>query len=219
MSRTQIAVVGLGRFGSYLVEELCKLDVEVLAIDKSSKKIQEISKICDDSLRIDVNEEETVRDYIKNVDILIVTVRDNPLPAILLTTVAHDLGIKRIIVRAHDQTSKTILKKLGATEIFSPEAKAAKSMAKNLTVPNFAESLPLSNQQSIIKINPPASWVGRTISEVAIRQNYAVNLLCKSDNHGESYDFSPEVDKPFAETDLIYLLGSTDRLSKLDEKQ
>ena len=37
------AVIGLGRFGSAVAEELCKLGHEVLAVDASEEPIQEIA--------------------------------------------------------------------------------------------------------------------------------------------------------------------------------
>ena len=43
MARTRIAVVGLGQFGTSLVRQLCRFDVEVLAIDKDPQKIEEIA--------------------------------------------------------------------------------------------------------------------------------------------------------------------------------
>lgn len=85
-------------------------------------------------------------------------------------------------------------------------------MAKNLTVPFSIDSLPLTTNQAIIKINPPQEWVGRTIKEIGVRQNFAVNLICVSHDEGSSFNFSPAVDKPFAESDLLLLLGARDRL-------
>ena len=37
------AVIGLGRFGSAVAEELCKLGHEVLAVDASEEPIQEFA--------------------------------------------------------------------------------------------------------------------------------------------------------------------------------
>lgn len=144
-----------------------------------------------------------------------VTIGKSPLPGILLTTIAHEMEIQRIVVRAPDQTSKAILEKLGATETFSPESKAASAMAKNLTVPFSVDSLPLTINQAIIKIKPPQEWVGKTIKEIGVRQNFAVNLIGVSHDDGNSFDFSPAVDKPFAESDLLLILGAQDRLKEV----
>ncbi|MGE4619688.1 MAG: TrkA family potassium uptake protein [Planctomycetota bacterium] len=215
MSRTRIAVVGLGQFGTTLVKQLTRYKVEVLAIDKEAIRVQEVAEICEDAVVLDIHDEEATRARLANVDILVVAIGETPLPGILLTTIAQDLGLERIIVRAHNETSRTILAKLGATETYSPEIKAAERMARNLTISFSIDSLPLASEQAIIEIKTPQDWVGRTIKEIGIRQNFAVNLICVSHTGGMDHDFSPPLDTPFKENDLLYLLGSKDRLEKV----
>lgn len=197
------------------MKQLCRLDVEVLAIDKESQKVEAISQECEDAITIDVSNEEVIREHLENVDVLVVTVGETPLPGILLTTIAQELDIRRIVIRAHEPTARAILEKLGATEIFSPEKKAAESMARNLTVPFSVDSLPLSTNQAIVKIDAPEDWIGKTVKEIGIRQNFAVNLICIARNDGTDHDFAPAIDKPFVKTDVLFLLGSRDRLEKL----
>jgi trk system potassium uptake protein TrkA len=215
MARTRIAVVGLGQFGTSLVRQLCRFDVEVLAIDKDPQKIEEIADECEDAIVLDIHDEEATRARLEDVDVLVVAIGETPLPGILLTTIAQELGIERVVVRAHGITSRSILTKLGATEIYSPEKKAAESMVRKLTVANAIDSLPLDNDQAIIEIGAPSDWVGRSVKEIGIRQNYALNLLCVSRTDGVDHDFAPAIDIPFKETDILYLLGSRDRLAKL----
>ena len=215
MARTRIAVVGLGQFGTSLVRQLCRFDVEVLAIDKDPQKIEEIADECEDAIVLDIHDEEATRARLEDVDVLVVAIGETPLPGILLTTIAQELGIERVVVRAHGLTSRSILTKLGATEIYSPEKKAAESMVRKLTVANAIDSLPLDNDQAIIEIGAPSDWVGRSVKEIGIRQNYALNLLCVSRTDGVDHDFAPVIDIPFKETDILYLLGSRDRLAKL----
>ncbi|MGE4633701.1 MAG: TrkA family potassium uptake protein [Planctomycetota bacterium] len=215
MARTRIAVVGLGQFGTTLVKQLCRMDVEVLAIDKDPRKIENIAEVCDDAVVLDIQDEEATRDRLKEVDVLVVAIGETPLPGILLTTIGQELGIRSIIVRAHEPTSRAILMKLGATEVYSPEKKAAESMVRKLTIANAIDSLPLSKDQAIIEIDVPEDWIGLSVKEIEIRKNFALNLICVSKNGGDSYDFSPAIDVPFEDTDKLYLLGSSDRLAQL----
>ncbi len=216
MKNKRIAVVGLGQFGSSLVRDLAHRKVEVLAIDKDPRKIQDVSEYCDDAVTLDILDEEAVRDHLEGVEVLVVCIGETPLPGILLTTIAKDLGIQEIFVRSHGETASNILEKLGATERFSPEQKAAEHMALRLTVPNSVDSVPLAADQAIVKVSVPEAWVGRSIADIGIRQNHAVNIICVC-REGESVaDFSPALEKPFEATDQVYLLGSKDRLEQLD---
>ena len=68
-----------------------------------------------------------------------------------------------------------------------------------------------------ISVNSPISraLIGKTIGELEIRQNYAVNLICIWRADADVADFSPAVDVPFQKTDKVFLLGSKDRLADL----
>jgi len=215
MKNKRIAVIGLGQFGSSLVRDLSHRKVEVLAIDKDSRKIQDVSEYCDDAMTLDILDEEAVRDHLEGVEVLVVCIGETPLPGILLTTIAKELGIQEIFVRSHGDTASNILEKLGATEIFSPEQKAAEHMALRLTVPHSVDSVPLAADQAIVKIAVPEHWVGRSIAEIEIRQNHVVNLICVCREGQAVADFSPSLEEPFKASDEVYLLGSKDRLEEL----
>jgi trk system potassium uptake protein TrkA len=88
-------------------------------------------------------------------------------------------------------------------------------MALKLTVPNIVDSLPMGKDQAIVEIPGPNRWIGKTIGELEIRQNYAVSLICIWRADADVADFSPAVDVPFQKTDKVFLLGSKDRLADL----
>jgi len=215
MKRERIAVVGLGQFGSSLVRELAHMKVEILAIDKDSQKVMEIAESCDDALTLDILDEEAIREHLIGVKTLVVCIGESPLPGILLTTIAKELKIPRVHVRTHGDTAQKILLKLGADDVFSPEKKAAHRMALKLTVPNIVDHLPMADDQAIVEIPVPDRWIDRTIAEIGIRQNHALNLICIWRDGADAADFSPAVDVPFQKTDKIFMLGSKDRLADL----
>ncbi|MDE0959334.1 MAG: TrkA family potassium uptake protein [Planctomycetota bacterium] len=217
MNKERIAVIGLGQFGTSLVRELARNKVEILAIDKDPRKVEEIAEYCDDALTLDILDEEAIRDHLTGVQTLVVCIGETPMPGILLTTIAKELDIPRILVRAHGNTAKKILLKLGADDVYSPEKKAAHQMAQKLAVPNFVDSLPMMEDQAIVEIPVPESWLGQTIGEINIRQKHALNLICIQRAGTAEADFSPAIDDPLLEGDKIYLLGSKDRLANLKQ--
>ena len=58
----QIAVLGLGRFGSGLVRELGKLDHEVLAVDSYEAPVQRVAPHCTKAAVADITDELALRD-------------------------------------------------------------------------------------------------------------------------------------------------------------
>jgi len=55
--RKQVAVIGLGRFGSGLAETLSNMGYDVLAIDKSLDRVQEIANKVTQSIQGDATDE------------------------------------------------------------------------------------------------------------------------------------------------------------------
>ena len=57
----QIAVLGLGRFGSSLVRELGNLDHEVLAVDSNEGRVQRTAPYCAKAAVADITDELALR--------------------------------------------------------------------------------------------------------------------------------------------------------------
>ncbi len=59
--KKQFVVIGLGRFGGSICEELIAQGNEVLALDKDENKVREFSKIATHTLVADSTDEATLR--------------------------------------------------------------------------------------------------------------------------------------------------------------
>lgn len=55
--RKQFAVLGLGRFGGTLVEELSKLNVEVLAVDRDEEVVDKYAEIATHVVQSNIHDE------------------------------------------------------------------------------------------------------------------------------------------------------------------
>jgi trk system potassium uptake protein TrkA len=58
---------------------------------------------------------------------------------------------------------------------YTPEEETAERWAKKLCLTNVVDSFELSDDYSIIEVNVPLSFVGKTIQEISLRPKY--NLL------------------------------------------
>src|SRR5690625_2376512 len=121
--KREFAVIGLGRFGGSIYEELSMEGMKVLAIDKNKHKINEYKDIASHAVIADSTDEHALKDLgIKNIDHVIVAIGDNIQASILTTVILADLGLEKITVKAQSDYHEKILNKIGAHHVVHPRS-------------------------------------------------------------------------------------------------
>src|SRR5699024_9673750 len=116
--KREFAVIGLGRFGGSICQELSIEGMDVLAIDINEQKINEFKNIASHAVIADSTDESVLKDLgINNIDHIIVAIGDNIQASILTTVILTDLGIKKITVKAQNDYHEKILKRIGADHV------------------------------------------------------------------------------------------------------
>lgn len=171
-------IIGLGRFGSKAATALYEYGEDVIAIDLNEKLVNSIANNVTRAVTADAKSKETLIQLgVADCDCAIVAVGTNFASSVLITMNLISIGVKRVICKAHDDTHKEILEKLGANKVIFPERDAAEKIARSLTSPNFLEFIELSDEYGIIEIAPPKSWIGKKIHELNIRNRHNVNII------------------------------------------
>ena len=133
MAKKSFAVIGLGQFGRAVLEELIENGMDVIAIDNDADAVARVSKILPTCFVADSTNEISLKELgIKDVDAAIVAYGSNKEASVLTTVILRELGIERIIVRVDDDYYIPILKKLGATEVITPQKAAGITLANRL---------------------------------------------------------------------------------------
>ena len=134
----QFAVLGLGSFGWSVALTLEKMGADVLVVDDSAEKIQEISEDVSYALKADVSDPEALEALGgRNLDGAVVAVSENFEASIMATMLCKDMGIPKVLAKAKDKLQGTILKKVGADAVVYPEIEMGSRVAKNLVAKEF----------------------------------------------------------------------------------
>ena len=189
-------VIGLGRFGSELATRLYACGEEVMAIDMDE---QLIDKIADRVTRA------------------VVAVGSDLAASALITMNLKALNVPFIICKAHDDTYKDILEKLGADRVIIPEREVADKLALGLTHAGVMEYIELSQEFGIVEMQPIAEWVGKTIRELELRTRYGVNVIAVRSNE-DTIKIPPDIDAPIPEDVVMVMLGQYDMFENLKKK-
>ena len=140
----KIIIVGCGKVGSTLIEQLCKEGHDITIIDKRADKIQNMTNLYDVMGIVGNGASYSVQmdAGIENTD-LIIAVTDSDELNLLCCTVAKRVGncaaIARVRTPDYSMEVTYLREKLGLAMIINPELEAAKEAARILYMPTVLE--------------------------------------------------------------------------------
>ena len=209
-------VVGLGRFGSEAACRLCELGCEVLAIDHKSELVQQVSNQVTQAVVGDARDKEVLKALgAKNFDCAIVAIGDSLGDSVLATMNLKELGIPYVICKAHDETHRQVLLKLGADKVVIPEQEQANRLAKSLSSNNVLDYIELSDACGIIEVPAPASWIGKSLKDLNVRAKLGVNIIAIK--QGGNINVSPGADYEILPGDVMVILGDSKSLNAVQK--
>jgi len=214
----RFAVIGTGSFGYHVAKALYENKNEVIAIDRNKDRVQAIEPFCTSAMVQDVTDMEGLKGLgLEEMDAVIVSTGANIKPSILICFHLSRLGIKRIIAKAEDDDHGEILMQLGATEIIRPGVDMAHRLAMRLTSPNIVEFLPLGEDYNIAHVEPPPSFIGKSLKDLDLRKRYEVNIIAVKESDPERFVIVPNADFTVEENDILIILGKETDLTKIRE--
>ena len=226
---TKVAVVGLGRFGMALAQQLVGSRVEVIAVDTDAELIDEVKDLVDVAVELDSTDERALRSQdIDKVDTLVVAIGENFEAALLTAVIAKQMGIPNIICRASTHYHAQIFRQIGANEVIQPETDAGQQLARKLANPFLEDFVDLGEGFTLIELLAPSSFRGKTIRELNLRAKYSVNLVAIRRPTGQINEKSgemerkiigvPQPDEVIRPQDVLIVIGATGELARLPKE-
>ncbi|MGL4344958.1 MAG: potassium channel family protein [Cellulosilyticaceae bacterium] len=215
MRMKQFVVFGLGRFGISLATTLAEAGYEVMVVDKSEERIQEISALVTHAVQADAADMDTLRSLgIRNFDVAIVAIGKDIQSSIMTTLLLKEIGIPYVVAKASSEIHERVLRKIGADRIILPEHEMGMRIATNLMSGNIIDYIQLSSEYSIVEIAILPEWANRSIMDVNFRAKYGINIIAVQ-RYGK-IDISPTPDYILSSEDVLVVVGSTKELQLLE---
>jgi trk system potassium uptake protein TrkA len=180
----------------------------VLAVDSSSDLIQQISGDVTHAVVANARDKEVLKALgAKDFDCAIVAIGGSLADSVLATMNVKELGIPKVVCKAHDETHRQVRLKLGADQVVIPEQENAGRLARSLSSHNVLDYIELSEDYGIIEVPAPKSWQGKTLRELNVRAKLGVNIIAiKSEG---DINVSPSADYAIGANDVMVVLGDT----------
>lgn len=209
-------VVGMGRFGSQVARELCRLGCEVLAVDMSADLISQVANDVTHAVVADGQDKEVLRALgAREFDCAIVAIGDDLAASVMITMNLKELGIPTVICKARGDTHRRLLEKLGADRVVIPEKEQADRLARSLSSHNLLDYIELSEEYGIVEVPAPGSWKGKSLKELNVRAKLGVNILAI--RRGGKINVSPGADFTFEDQDVVVVLGDNAALKRVQK--
>ena len=214
MNKKEYAVLGLGRFGRSIALSLAQAGCEVMVADKESANV---SMVVENVVHAEIGD-VTNREFLEslglsNYDGVIIGIGSNLESCVMATLLAKEVGAKFVIAKAGSDLQAKILKKIGADRIIFPEYETGIRLANQLVHGNGFDVIELSSTHSIMEVDVPEQWVGKTLKTLDIRAKYKVNII--GIKHEGELLAPPDPDMPFSDDDVLIALGENNMLDKM----
>jgi len=210
----RFAGIGLGRCGSRLSKNLAAQGAEVIAIDVDEGPVARLRDRVSVAVRMDGTDERAMREQgVGNVDVAVVGIASSLEAAQLSTVILKRLGVGRVVAKSPSPMQLEILSRIGADEVVTPEKESALRLAHRLIAPQILDYLELSEGHSLVQLEAPAKFHGKSIRELDVRNVYGVNIVAVKKRREVGREESGE---PVYEERVVDIPRPTDVIDPLD---
>lgn len=156
-----ILLIGLGRFGRHIAMHLDKLGHQVMAVDNSDERAEDVLPIVTNAQIGDSTNEEFLESLgVRNYDVCIVAIGHDFQSSLETTSLLKEMGAKRVVSRATTDVQEKFLLRNGADEVIYPEKQLAKWAAIRYSTDHILDTIQKQKQRNgKEKSNINRKWV------------------------------------------------------------
>ena len=204
----------MGRFGRHCAQKLYEMGHQVMAIDKQESRIDavlsyvhvaQIGDSCDENFLNTLG--------VSDFDCCVCAIGDDFQSSLETTSLLKELGAKYVVARACRDRHKKFLLRNGADEAVYPERQLANWTAIRVSSEHIFDYIELDKNHAIYELDVPASWIGKTISEVDVRNRYHINVIGIKIDDCVTMDFGPYT--KFAKNMRLLVIGQIKQIQKV----
>lgn len=213
------AVIGLGRFGRAIAEELYNMGHEVLAIDSDEAVVQAMADKVTHAAAGDASDPAVLKALgVCDCDCTVLAAAQDVGQSALITLALKELGVPQVVCKAKDATHQRVLERIGADRVIIPEQEAGIKLAQGLARSNVLNFIELSDDYGIVEVDLPADWSDKTLLELNVRVDYRVNVIAVHQKNPDAMIVAPGAGYAFRKDDTVIVLGRYEDINRLNDR-
>lgn len=211
-------VIGMGRFGHHLTENLLERDNDVMIVDSDERKLEDMVPYATSAKIGDCTRPEVLKSLgLDNFDSIFICIGTNFQSSLEITSLVKEMGGKHVVSKATRDIQAKFLLRNGADEVIYPEKDLAENLAARYSVSNVFDYIELAQGYAIYEIPPIAEWVGKSIRQSDIAARYRVSILGIRRAEGAS-TIMPSADYVIREDEHLIVLAEDKNVKMILKK-
>ncbi|GAB6180511.1 TrkA family potassium uptake protein [Desulfotomaculum defluvii] len=211
----QFAIFGLGRFGTSVAVTLTKMGYDVLGIDISEDRVNDLGDVLTQAVKVDSIDENVLKSLgIRNFDVVVVAIGKDIQSSILITLMLKEFGVKKVVAKAQTDLHGKVLERVGADKVVYPERDMGIKVAQALVSNNIMDLIKLSPEHSLVEMAVPPDFINKSLEKSKARQKFGVSILAI--RRGSDIIISPEPGQVMLEKDILVVIGKNKNLQKFE---
>lgn len=213
-------VIGLGKFGSSVAQELCHLGHEVLAIDKDAGLVEAIADKVTYAVSADASDPAVLRELeVETYDCAVVAIGMDVGSSALVTLALKEMGLPRVVCKAGNATHRRVLERVGADRVIIPEQESGVKLAQGLVHSNLLNFIEFSEDYGIVELALPPAWQGKSLKQLDVRARHRVTVIAVRGGGSGELLVSPGANYAFQPGDSPFVLGTYQDINRLEGKE
>lgn len=170
-------MIGIGRFGAALVDELWHNGCEVVAIDKQPEAIEAVRARTSAAFVADATD-PAVLDNVgaREMDVAVVTAGEAFEGVVLCVAQLAQLGVPAIFARAANDRQAHVLERVGATRAVQVENEMGRRVAVQVLNPMAGHILDFATHFRVVPWHVTPRYYGKTLADAAFRR-FELNVI------------------------------------------
>ncbi|WP_137992586.1 potassium channel family protein [Streptomyces vilmorinianum] len=203
----RVVVIGLGRFGFSLANELMRRGWDVLGIDTDSRLVQKYSDSLTHSAVADCTDPQVLNQLgVADFPSAVVGIGTDIEASILISSNLLEAGVPNIWAKAISRQHGQILERLGVHHVVLPEHEMGERVA-HLVTGRMLDFIQFDDDYALVKTVTPVTATGRPLGESQVRSRYGVTVVGIK-RPGEDFTYAT-AETVVEKGDIIIVTGKT----------
>lgn len=207
-----VLIIGMGKFGQLLGENLLEMGDEVMIVDRDEDSVNALASKYSGALIANGTNVDNLKALdIPSFDVCVVSIGEDFQSSLEITSILKDLGAKYVVSRAETDIQRKFLLRVGADEVVYPNRDIAEKLAMKLNNEKIYDYFEIDAEYSLFELAVPPQWSGQSMVEVNPRK-YGLNIL--TIKKGNKVLPPPGAEYVFDEGDHMVVFGNTQQIIK-----
>lgn len=215
----RIGIVGAGRFGGALATTLCERGAEVILLDRSQDMVKRMAPVVAKAAQGDGTDVQALTAVgFQDCDVAVVAIGNNMEGSILAAMNLQEMEVPYLVAKATTEMHGRVLDRIGVNLVVYPNKELAQRLARSLLARSPLEYFEVSDGVGVAEMEAPPGWVGKTLSEAEVRQQYGITVLAiKRAKHGKSRSIiTPSANDCIEKGDILVIFGLEKKLVTIE---